>query len=105
MTKRSLQNHFQQQYGPWALIAGASLGLGAEYAAQLAEKGLNLVLIARHEEALQNLAAHLGGQFAVQVRPLALDLGHQDSPARIAEQTAGLEIGLLVYNAAYSAIG
>jgi short-subunit dehydrogenase len=99
------QNHFYHRYGPWGLVAGASRGLGAEYAAQLAAKGLNLFLVARNEEALRVLAAQISTQTGVQVVPLALDLACEDSPAKIAEQTAGLEIGLLVYNAAHSVIG
>jgi uncharacterized protein len=99
------KENFRLHYGPWALVAGASKGLGAEYARQLAEKGLNLILVARGEEALQSLSTHIAGQYAVQVRPLALDLSDESSIDRIIEQTADLEIGLLVYNAAYSAIG
>jgi uncharacterized protein len=96
---------FSRQYGPWALVAGASQGLGAEYARQLAENGLNLVLVARKEEALRSLAGQISEKYGVQTRPLALDLSVESSLAQIIEQTADLEIGLMVYNAAYSAIG
>lgn len=96
---------FSHRYGPWALVAGASKGLGAEYAAQLAERGLNLVLVARNGEALQSLSAHIIAQYPIEARALPLDLADEANPALIAEATAGLEIGLLVYNAAYSAIG
>jgi uncharacterized protein len=102
---QKIKENFRLHYGPWALVAGASKGLGAEYATQLAGKGLNLVLVARGEEALQSLATRLAGQYAVQVRPLSLDLADEASIDQIVEQTADLEIGLLIYNAAYSAIG
>jgi uncharacterized protein len=46
---------FHSRFGPWALVAGASTGLGAEYSHQLAAKGLNLVLVARNEIRLQSL--------------------------------------------------
>ncbi len=95
---------FRSRFGPWALVAGASRGLGAEYARQLAEKGLNLALVARDEGALQALAADLSSRYAVQVRPLAFDLSQQDTAARIAAQTADLEIGLLIYNAAVAPV-
>ena len=45
---------FRNKYGPWALVAGASVGLGAAYASELARKGLNLVLVARRPDALQS---------------------------------------------------
>ncbi len=99
------QTSFSHRYGPWALVAGASKGLGAEYAAQLAERGLNLVLVARNAEALQSLAAQITNQYHVEVRTLPLDLSAENSPAKIAEATAGLEVGLLVYNAAYPGTG
>jgi uncharacterized protein len=95
---------FRSHYGPYALIAGASQGLGAEYARQLAEIGLNLVLVARRAEALTALAADLRTRCAVQVRPIACDLADPASPAAIYAQTADLEIGLLIYNAALAPV-
>ncbi len=105
MNSNLASKDFLHRYGPWALVAGASKGLGAEFAAQLARCGLNLVLIARDAEALQSLSGQLSTQSGIQVRTLAIDLASEDSANRIVEQTADLEIGLLVYNAAYSAIG
>jgi uncharacterized protein len=96
---------FRERYGPWALVAGASDGLGAEFATQLAEAGLNLVLVARRTQMLEALAARLQAAHAVQVRTLALDLAQAESIQRIADQLEEIEIGLLVYNAALSVIG
>jgi short-subunit dehydrogenase len=95
---------FSERYGSWALIAGASAGLGAEFARQLAAKKLNLVLVARREAALSSLADELraGG---VEVRIVAADLGAPDLGAVLDEKTRDLEIGLLIYNAAHSRIG
>ena len=59
---------FRTHYGPWALVAGASAGLGEEYAAQLAARGLHLVLIARHKELLDALGERLTHDFSIQVR-------------------------------------
>ena len=96
---------FHQKYGPWAVVAGASEGLGAAYADQLARAGLNLVLIARREHLLQALADQLKEKYAIEVEIMAVDLSLPDAAESIIHKTAGLEIGLLVYNAAYSAVG
>ncbi len=98
-------DNFQQKYGPWALIAGGSEGLGAAFAAQLAERGLNLILVARGAETLRALGAHLAGQYGVQAQTIAQDLAAPDAARIIAGQTAGLDVGLLVYNAGYPASG
>ncbi|MFO0596069.1 MAG: SDR family NAD(P)-dependent oxidoreductase [Myxococcaceae bacterium] len=92
---------FVERYGPWAVVAGASEGLGAEYARQLSARGLKLVLVARREAALSQVIASLPAE----ARPLVLDLGAPDAHARIAEATRDLDVGLVVYNAALSPIG
>lgn len=86
------------KYGPWALIAGGSEGVGRAFATQLAEAGLNLVLIARKPVALEE-TAELCRAFGVQVRPLALDLTAPDSVARVIDEVEDVEVGLLIYNA------
>ena len=96
---------FAARYGTWALVAGASEGLGAEFATQLAMQGLNLVLVARRADRLDELATQLAASYGAQVRTLALDLGHADAAVVITTQTADIEVGLLVYNAARSVIG
>jgi len=90
---------FAQRYGRWAVIAGASEGVGAALADQLAERGLNLVLIARNGVALEGLSAAVSERHSVEVRPLVQDLTAPDVGQRVAEATDGLEVGLLVYNA------
>lgn len=96
---------FRRRYGPWALIAGASQGLGAEFATQLAARGLHLLLMARRAEVLQTLSTHLQSTYAVEVRTLPCDLAREDLAQMVSLATADLEIGLLVYNAAASLIG
>jgi uncharacterized protein len=90
---------FAQKYGRWAVIAGASEGVGASLADQLAGRGLDLVLIARNESKLEQLAATVRERHGVEARPLVLDLTATDVGDRVAEATDGLEIGLLIYNA------
>ncbi len=96
---------FRERFGPWAVVAGASAGLGAEYAVQLARRGLHLVLVARREEPLNALGARISAECGVQVRPLALDLARADAGDVVAGFTEGVDVGLLVYNAAFSVIG
>lgn len=103
--KDATLSNFPARYGPWAVVAGASEGLGAEFATELAERGLNLVLAARRAERLEALAAHLRAAHAVQVHSLPLDLSRPEASLTVQEQTRDLEIGLLVYNAAFAAIG
>lgn len=86
-------------------MAGASAGLGAAFAEQIAAQGLQVVLVARRQDVLEQVGAHLGSAYGVQVRTIALDLARDDAAAQVAAATEGLDIGLLVCNAAYSAIG
>ncbi len=86
------------QYGPWAVIAGGSEGVGAEFARMLAEAGVHLVLVARRAEPLEATAARCR-ELGVEVRTLALDLTQAESVHRIVEATADVEVGLLIYNA------
>jgi short-subunit dehydrogenase len=90
---------FRERYGPWALVAGASDGIGEAFARRIAERGVNVVLLARREALLERLAGELRAAHGVEARPLALDLTAPDLGARVEAGTRGLEVGLLVYNA------
>ena len=95
---------FRERYGPWALV-GASAGLGEAFARLLAARGLDVFLLARRPEALARLAAQIRRAHEVGVRTEAIDLGRADLAAAAERATAGVEVGLPVYNAAHSAIG
>lgn len=86
------------RYGPWAVIAGGSEGVGAEFADLLAAAGVNLVLLARKPDPLAVTAARCRAH-GVEVRTLAADLTDPAAVRRTEELTAGLEVGLLIYNA------
>lgn len=96
---------FPGQYGAWAVVAGASEGLGAAFAAELAARGMHLVLIARRANLLEELADGLRAEHGVEVRCLALDLADPECPGTVADATTGLELGVLIYNAASVPIG
>lgn len=93
---------FAQKYGQWAVIAGASEGIGASLADQLAARGLDLVLIARNEALLEEVASDAREQYGVQTRVVVQDLTDPDVGAKIADATGGLDVGLLIYNAGAS---
>jgi short-subunit dehydrogenase len=95
------------RYGPWAVIAGGSEGMGPEYARQLAADGFSLVLLARKPEPL-DAAAELARSAAaadVEVRTLSVDLTTPAAVDAIRQVTDDIEIGLLVYNAGANSYG
>ncbi len=91
---------FRDKYGPWAFVAGASEGLGAAWAREIASRGLHVVLAARRAELLEQVALEIRSRHAVKTRTLALDLSGANVAVRVADATRGLEVGLFVYNAA-----
>lgn len=97
-------NNFLSKYGSWALVAGASEGLGAAFAEALARRGLHLILLARREDKLQELAADLKQKFNIEISTHAVDLANHGQLKMICESFPE-EIGLLVYNAAFAPIG
>jgi uncharacterized protein len=99
------RDNFAARYGPWAIVAGASEGIGAAYAEELAGRGLNLILIARRSDALQLLSSRLVERHKVDIKCITLDLALPESAEHAFQESNGLEVGLLVYNAAFSAIG
>jgi short-subunit dehydrogenase len=88
---------FSEKYGPWALVAGASEGVGAVYAEQLAARGLDVVLLARRQEALDQVAARIRAAHGVETRTLAVDLAEPGAATAVTEALEDLEIGFLVY--------
>ena len=94
---------FKEKYGPYSLVAGGSNGLGAAYAEALAQRGLNLVLLAREKERLEATAKRLKEKYGVDVITFAADMADFE---KVKSLTANLKIsiGLLVYNAAFAPI-
>ena len=97
-------SRFKEAYGPYALVAGGSDGLGAAFSEALARRGLNLVILARQEDRLNATAARLKETYGVDVVAIAVDVADYE---KVKERLGDLKvsIGLLVYDAAYAPIG
>ncbi|MBX9639862.1 MAG: SDR family NAD(P)-dependent oxidoreductase [Mycobacteriaceae bacterium] len=98
MTKR-------ERYGPWAVITGASDGIGRVVAKHVAAEGLNVVLAARSEAKLQELADELEQSYGVKTQLVAVDLGRASGVTTLLEATHGLEVGLAVLAAGFGITG
>jgi len=93
------KGEFKRKYGSWALIAGASHGLGAEFSRQLAASGLNCVLLSRRPAVLQELKRDLEAEYGIDALVVGIDLMAKDAVDAIIRAVGDREIGLLVYNA------
>jgi short-subunit dehydrogenase len=89
----------KKRYGDWALVTGASVGIGAEFARALAAEGLSLVLTARREDKLRGLADELEKAHSISTRIVAADLGQSDGADAVVDAVRDLEISVLVNNA------
>ncbi len=87
------------RYGEWALITGASAGLGAEFARAFAREGVSCVLAARREDRLRELAEELEQRHRVDTKVVAVDLAKPEGAEELARACEGLELGVLVNNA------
>jgi short-subunit dehydrogenase len=90
---------FQKRYGPWALVTGASSGIGSEFARLLSRRGLNVVLAARRQALLEKLAAELRESCKVDARAVVVDLSKEGAALQLDRAVADLDVGLVVSNA------
>lgn len=97
--------NFNDKYGPWAFVSGASAGLGELFARELAARGLNVVLAARRLDRLEALGRELENTYGVQTRALAVDLGSDNFLEAVKAGTEDLEVGLLINNAGFTNSG
>lgn len=94
-----------KEYGPWALITGASSGIGKEFASQLAANNFNLVLTSRRQHLLEELGQALQSKYNIQYKAIGADLSQENSITQIIQSAGGLDIGLVVSNAGTGAPG
>src|SRR5260370_41882343 len=88
-----------KRFGPWALVTGASSGIGKEFARQIAASGINVVLVARREDLLKEAGAEFSKRYVVEHRIAVLDLSRDGFIDQLASATNDLDIGLVVSNA------
>src|SRR3984893_12945974 len=89
----------KKRFGPWALVTGASSGIGKEVARQIAASGINIVLVARREGLLNEVCVQFSKRYGVEHRVVVLDVSREDFIGRLASATDDLDIGLVVSNA------
>ncbi len=87
-------SQFKEKYGPWALVTGATSGIGAELTSQVAARGLNIVLVARKENELAERAASLQERYGIETKTISADLSTKEGIEKVKQ--SNVEIGLLV---------
>jgi len=102
---KSLQERLKTKYGSWALVTGASSGIGRELTLRLAEAGLNVVLSARRKDVLQELADDITTAYKVKTHVVVADMSKHEGVEHLIEASKHLDIGLLVANAGVGTSG
>ncbi len=100
-----MDNQFFNKYGPWAIVTGASSGIGVEFAHQLAAKGLNLILVARRKNLLEEVSSDLIAKYNIECKILEADLTVDGFFNEVLLASNGLDVGLLVNNAGMNCEG
>lgn len=100
-----MMNRLIKKYGPWALITGASSGIGEMFARELGALGFNLILVARRKNKMGSIAKELKQHYKIEIEIIELDLSRDDFINKIEDTTVQLDIGLLVNNAGFALTG
>jgi uncharacterized protein len=99
------KSRLKNKYGQWAIITGASSGIGLELATQLASAGFNLIINSRHLGKLQEVERQLKSSSEAEIKIVAADLSEADGLDKIILSTQGLDVGLLVLSAGFGTSG
>lgn len=94
-----------RRYGPWAVITGASAGIGSEFALRVAERGINVVLVARRRNRLEELASTIEDMYRVEARVAPVDLASRDLVEVLQPVLADIDVGLLINCAGFGSSG
>ncbi len=106
--KNYLANHanrLKNRYGSWAVVTGASSGIGYSIARCLAKAGINLILVARNSEVLENYALELRSLYEIEAKVAVIDLAKDTGLKMLDLITRELDIGLLVAAAGFGSSG
>lgn len=87
------------RFGPWAVVTGASSGIGLEFARQIAASGINVALVSRRAAVLEDVGRRLAQQFGIEYRVIEADLGVPNAEQEVVKATQDLDVGLLISNA------
>ncbi|MCR4894862.1 MAG: SDR family NAD(P)-dependent oxidoreductase [Eubacteriales bacterium] len=92
---------FKKKYGPWGIVIGASMGIGACCARELAERGLNVVVCARSRDKLEKVAADIAADYGVMTKVIALDWTSDEREAVLDQELKDIDLGCAIYSAAW----
>jgi len=98
-------NGFPNRYGSYAVVTGASEGIGQSFAEELAKAGMNVVLVARRQDRLNTLAQELEGKYKVMCPVIVADLSSTEQLEGLLQITGKLDVGLLICNAGFGTAG
>jgi short-subunit dehydrogenase len=101
----NLKDKLKIKYGTWALVTGASSGIGKEIAERLAESGLNLILVARRKNLLEEFSANLQSKYTTQLKIIEKDLSNQTEVFELIKNVSEYDIGLVVLSAGFGISG
>ncbi|MCL4233931.1 MAG: SDR family NAD(P)-dependent oxidoreductase [Deltaproteobacteria bacterium] len=104
MTPQRVES-WRAKFGPWALVTGATAGIGAHFARELARRGLNVVVNARQRDDVEGVAQNLAEQFGIETRAAVADLSRPGDVRALLDGVADLEIGLVIQNAGTMTLG
>ncbi len=102
---KSFKQKFKKKYGPWALVTGASSGIGRELCERLAEMGLNVILSGRNKQTLLPFSDRLEDQFNIITEVIEADISSIPQVHKLAEETKNIPIGLFVASAGFGTSG
>ena len=100
-----MEKFFKQYYGPWALITGASSGIGEQFSHLVASQDINLLLTARRHELLENLKEQLEAKYGINVKIISADLSLESDVDKVIEGVMQEDIGLVISNAGFGLKG